>query len=58
MIAINQKKFFQKIFLDDDGNMIIIFDEVVNPINKGFTQKNTFQKSQLTNEGYLKTYKS
>ena len=52
----DQKNFFQNIYLDNDGNMVIVVDSVANPEVKGVSQYNTFKKLYLTAEGYLKTY--
>jgi len=52
----NQKKFFQNIYLDDNGNMVIIVEDITNPTEKGVNQYNTFKKLCLTPEGYLKVY--
>tara|TARA_R110000803_G_scaffold104245_3_gene172414 strand:- start:756 stop:932 length:177 start_codon:yes stop_codon:yes gene_type:complete len=52
----NQKKFFQQIYLNSDGNMVIVVEPVTAPTEKGVSQYNTFQKLTLTPEGYLKVY--
>jgi len=52
----NQKKFFQQIALDENGNIIIVVESKDNPINKGISQYNTFKKLKLTDEGYLTVY--
>lgn len=55
---INAKRFFQEIVLDNNGNIIVLLEGKVNPVNKGINQYNTFQKLSLTPEGYLKIYKA
>jgi hypothetical protein len=55
---INAKSFFEKIVLDDNGNIVIVIENKINPIKKGISQYNTFKKLSLTQEGYLKTYKN
>jgi len=55
---INAKRFFEKIVLDNDGNIIIVIENRINPLKKGISQYNTFKKLSLTQEGYLKTYKN
>lgn len=54
---INAKRFFENIVLDNNGNIVIIIENKVNPLKKGISQYNTFKKLSLTQEGYLKTYK-
>tara|TARA_R110000751_G_C13496476_1_gene449799 strand:+ start:41 stop:217 length:177 start_codon:yes stop_codon:yes gene_type:complete len=54
----NQKKFFQNIFLDSNGNMVLVVEPKQVPLEKGVSQKNTFQKLTLTPEGYLKIYEA
>ena len=58
MNAENQKEFFQKIALDDNGNVIMVIVPKVLPLEKGDNQYNTFKKLQLTPEGYLKIYEA
>tara|TARA_R110001592_G_scaffold8536_2_gene46600 strand:+ start:6960 stop:7133 length:174 start_codon:yes stop_codon:yes gene_type:complete len=53
----NSKTFFQKIYLDEAGNMVIQLDDKVGISEKGENQYKTFKKMQLTTEGYLKTSK-
>jgi vacuolar-type H+-ATPase subunit F/Vma7 len=53
----NARRFFENIKLDENGNIIIIVEDVVNPINKGISQYNTFQKLEITAQGELKVYK-
>jgi len=57
-IIMNARRFFENIKLDENGNIIIIIEDVVNPINKGISQYNTFQKLQITAQGELKVYNS
>ena len=54
----DQKRFFQNIELDENGNMIIQIEMKANPLEKGVNQYNTFKKLTLTTEGYLKTHQS
>jgi len=54
----DQKKFFHNISLDENGNMIVVIEPKVNPVEKGVSQKQTFNKLTITNEGYLKIYKA
>lgn len=52
----DQKKFFQKIALDENGNMTIVIEGKTGLDNKGVSQFKTFHTLKLTEEGYLKTY--
>ena len=52
----DQKRLFQNIELDENGNMIVQLEVKADPSEKGINQYNTFQKLKLTNEGYLKVY--
>ena len=52
----DKKEFFQKIYLDENGNMRLIVESETGPTNKGSNQYNTFKQLQLTPEGYLKVY--
>lgn len=54
----DQKKFFQNIALDVNGNMEVTVQPKVNPTEKGVSQKNTFNKLTITNEGYLKIHEA
>jgi len=52
----DQKRFFQNIALDENGNMIIVIESKTGTTSKGISQYNTFNKLTLTSEGYLKIY--
>lgn len=52
----NRKEFFQNIFLDENGNLVIVLDSKTNPTEKGISQYNTYKKLTLTPEGFLKVY--
>ena len=52
----DQKRFFQNIALDENGNMIIVTEVKTGTIEKGVSQYETFNKLTLTEEGYLKIY--
>tara|TARA_R110000796_G_scaffold115531_1_gene227623 strand:- start:239 stop:415 length:177 start_codon:yes stop_codon:yes gene_type:complete len=54
----NQKNFFQNIYLDENGNMVLVLDDKTDPTEKGISQYNTFNKIYLSEEGYLKTYEA
>jgi len=51
----NSKTFFQKIYLDEAGNMVIQIEDKVGVSEKGENQYKTIKTMQLTTEGYLKT---
>ena len=52
----DQKRFFQNIELDENGNVVVQIEVKADPLEKGVSQYNTFQKLKLTNEGSLKIY--
>lgn len=52
----DKKEFFQKIYLDANGNMFLIVEPETAPTDKGGNQYKTFKQLQLTPEGYLKVY--
>jgi len=53
----SEKEFFEKISLDENGNVNIVIVPKVTPTEKGVNRYNTFKKiAQLTPEGYLKVY--
>tara|TARA_R110000803_G_C11827313_1_gene302782 strand:+ start:50 stop:226 length:177 start_codon:yes stop_codon:yes gene_type:complete len=54
----NQKKFFQSISLDENGNVTMVIENKNGVSKKGDSQFKTFHKLTLTEEGYLKTYKA
>ena len=53
----DQKRFFQNIELDENGNMIVQVEIKADPLEKGVSQYNTFKNLKLTNEGALKIYR-
>tara|TARA_R110000796_G_scaffold13290_6_gene43078 strand:+ start:805 stop:984 length:180 start_codon:yes stop_codon:yes gene_type:complete len=52
----DQKKFFQNIALDENGNVTMVIESKNGVPEKGNSQFKTFHKLTLTEEGYLKTY--
>ena len=52
----NQKNFFQKIALDNNGNMMINLNTKEGLVIKGDDQRKTFKKLTLSPEGYLNIY--
>lgn len=52
----SKKNFFQKIALDEDGNMIVILESKVGESEKGVSQHNTMKKLTINEDGYLKIY--
>ena len=54
----DQKRFFNNIELDKNGNMIVQIEVKTDPLEKGVSQYNTFNKLNITAEGYLKIYQT
>lgn len=54
----DQKRFFNNIELDKNGNMIVQIEVKTDPLEKGVSQYNTFNKLKITAEGYLKIYQT
>jgi len=52
----NKKELFQKIALDDDGNIIAVLNVEVGEGQDGDNQYKTVKKITLSNEGYLNIY--
>ena len=53
----NKKELFQKIALDDDGNIIAVLNVEVGEGQDGDNQYKTVKKITLSTEGYLNIYK-
>ena len=56
MNVTNQKKFFQKIALDNNGNMMINLNTKEGLVIKGDDQRKTFKKLTISEDGYLNTF--
>jgi len=52
----NKKELFQKIALDDDGNIIAVLNVEVGEGQDGYNQYKTVKKLTLSTEGYLNIY--
>lgn len=52
----NQKEFFDKIYLTEEGNVVIIIEEESSPTDEDRNQYEVFNNICLTPEGYLKVY--
>ena len=52
----NKKELFQKIALDDDGNIIAVLNVEVGEGSNGENQYKTVKKLTLSTEGYLNIY--
>ncbi len=52
----NKKELFQKIALDDDGNIIAVLNAEVGEGKDGENQYKTVKKITLSAEGYLNIY--
>lgn len=52
----NKKELFQKIALDDDGNIIAVLNIEVGEGQEGDNQYKTIKKVTLSTEGYLNIY--
>ena len=52
----NKKELFQKIALDDDGNIIAVLNVEVGEGEDGENQYKTVKKLTLSTEGYLNIY--
>jgi len=52
----NKKELFQKIALDDDGNIIAVLNVEVGEGQDGDNQYKTVKKLTLSTEGYLNIY--
>ena len=52
----NKKELFQKIALDDDGNIIAVLNVEVGEGSYGENQYKTVKKLTLSTEGYLNIY--
>ena len=52
----NKKELFQKIALDDDGNIIAVLNVEVGEGKDGDNQYKTVKKLTLSTEGYLNIY--
>ena len=52
----NKKELFQKIALDDDGNIISVLNVEVGEGKDGDNQYKTVKKLTLSTEGYLNIY--
>mgnify|MGYP003644760796 FL=1 len=52
----NQKNFFQKILLDDNGNMVINLNTKEGIKIKGDNQRKTFKKLTISEDGHLNTF--
>jgi len=52
----NKKELFQKIALDDDGNIIAVLNVEVGEGSDGENQYKTVKKLTLSTEGYLNIY--
>tara|TARA_Y100000385_G_C12572234_1_gene416863 strand:+ start:327 stop:503 length:177 start_codon:yes stop_codon:yes gene_type:complete len=52
----NKKELFQKIALDDDGNIIAVLNIEVGEGQDGDNQYKTIKKVTLSTEGYLNIY--
>ena len=52
----NKKELFQKIALDDDGNIIAVLNVEVGEGQDGDNQYKTIKKVTLSTEGYLNIY--
>jgi len=52
----NKKELFQKIALDDDGNIIAVLNVEVGEGGDGENQYKTVKKLTLSTEGYLNIY--
>lgn len=53
----NKKELFQKIAMDDDGNIIAVLNIEVGEGQDGDNQYKTIKKVTLSTEGYLNIYK-
>ena len=52
----NKKELFQKIAMDDDGNIIAVLNIEVGEGQDGDNQYKTIKKVTLSTEGYLNIY--
>lgn len=52
----NKKELFQKIALDDDGNIIAVLNVEVGEGQDGDNQYKAIKKLTLSTEGYLNIY--
>ena len=52
----NKKELFQKIALDDDGNIIAVLNVEVGEGQDGDNQYQAVKKLTLSTEGYLNIY--
>lgn len=52
----NKKELFQKIALDDEGNIIAVLNVEVGEGQDGDNQYKTVKKLTLSTEGYLNIY--
>ena len=52
----NKKELFQKIAMDDDGNIIAVLNVEVGEGQDGDNQYKTVKKLTLSTEGYLNIY--
>ena len=50
----NKRDFFKNLKLDEQGNIIVVFETGTLPFSKGVSQYDFFKKLTLTEEGYLK----
>lgn len=58
MKANNKKEFFEKIQLDENGNVKIVIVSKSGTESKSTNQYDFFKNVEITEEGYLKVYQN
>lgn len=56
MDARSKKNFFQKIALDENGNIIVSVEDKEGDAVKGVSQYETMKKLKMNDDGHLKIY--